>query len=176
MNDVSQEFERFITNAWQGRANGLWYMLVIGLGSQADEVQENILSVIRNWLLIAAPVHREYGFPCEREVFPAPEELKLRLPQWFMDDFAAYSEQQILESGWRYSYESWIWAMEERCWNWWGYERSGDLLTIQLQVDGWPCPTEELVYLARAAGAESVIVDDTVIYQLQGNGNNNCGG
>ena len=93
-----------------------------------------------------------------------------------MDDFAAYTDDEIMQSDWRYYYESWLWAMEERCWNWWGYERNGNSLIVQLQVDGWPCPTEVLVYLARVAGADNVIVDDTLVYQSEDTrGDNSCG-
>jgi hypothetical protein len=166
MYDAAQELERFSTNAWQRRAEGLWYTIAIGLGSQADEVQAKFLEVMGSWLRITEPVHRIYGLPCERERFPPPEELAPRLPDWFMATFAADSDQEIVESDWRFVYASWLWAMEERCWNWWGYKRNGESLTIQLQVDGWPCPTGELVYLARVAGAESVIVDETLVYRL----------
>ena len=166
MDEVSEELERFTTNAWQGRAKGLWYTVVIGLGSHSDQVQRKILGVIESWLRIAEPVHREHGVYCGREVFPPADDILFQLPEWFIEDFAAHTEQEILDSDWRYSYVSWIWAMEERCWNWWGWERNGDELIIQLQVDGWPCPTEELVYLARAAGAESAIVDGTLEYRI----------
>lgn len=167
MHDVTQELDRFTTNAWRGRAKGLWYTIVIGLGSQADDVQARFLDVIGNWLRIAEPIYREHGFSGGEERFPPPEELAPRLPTWFMDTFAADSDQEIIDSGWRYFYESWLSAMEERCWNWWGHERDGNSLVLQLQVDGWPCPTEELVYLARVAGAESVIVDETLVYPLE---------
>ena len=176
LDEATRELERFTTNTWKGRAEGLWYTIVIGLGSQPDETQERFLAVIGKWLHIAEPVHRKYGFPCEREVFPTSEEIAPQLPQWFMDDFAAYTDDEIMQSDWRYFYESWLWAMEERCWNWWGYERNGNSLIVQLQVDGWPCPTEVLVYLARVAGADNVIVDDTLVYQSEDTrGDNSCG-
>ena len=142
---------------------------MIGLGSQPDEAQAKFLGVIGSWLQLAEPIHREYGFPCGRDVFPTPEEIAPHLPKWFIDDFAALTEREIMESDWRYFYKSWMWAVEERCWNWWGYERNGDSLTIQLQVDGWPCPSEELVYLARVVGADSVVVDGTLVYQSETN-------
>lgn len=165
MDEAKRELERFITNAWKGHAEGLWYTIVIGLGSQPDDVQTRFLGVIGSWLRIAEPVHEKHGLPCEREVFPTFEEIAPQLPQWFVDDFAAYTDQEVRESDWRYPYVSWVWSMEERCWNWWGYERDGNSLIVQLQVDGWPCPTAELVYLARVAGANSVVVDERLVYQ-----------
>ena len=126
MDEATQELERFTTNSWKGRAEGLWYTIIIGLGSQLDETQERFLAVIGSWLHIAEPIHRKHGLPCEREVFPTPEEIAPQLPQWFVDDFTAYTAQEVRESDWRYPYISWLWAMEERCWNWWGYERDGN--------------------------------------------------
>lgn len=156
MEDPQREVERFSTNIFRGHAPGLWVTLHIDLGRDADTVQEKFLSVIGSWLRIAEPVHQRYGFPCRRERFPPPEEIATQLPDWFIKDFAAYTEQEVIDSDWRYLYVSWVWAMEERCWNWWGYERHSGSLIVQLQVDGWPCPTEELAYVARAAGAESI--------------------
>ncbi|HKW23609.1 MAG TPA: hypothetical protein VJO13_19670, partial [Ktedonobacterales bacterium] len=97
MYDATQELERFSTNAWQGRAEGLWYTIVIGLGSQAGEVQTKFLDVVGSWLRIAEPIHREYGFSCSRDRFPPPEELAPRLPAWFMDTFVAGTDQEIIE-------------------------------------------------------------------------------
>lgn len=160
MNEIPSELERFMTNTWTGHAPGLWLTVRIDLGNDADLVQQRFLSAISAWLQIADPIHREYGLDRNREVFPAPQDIAPRLPKWLIDDFDAYTEQQVLESDWRYYYESWVDAMEERCCTWWGYERIDDTLIVQLQVDGWPCPTEELAFLARAAGARSVSVDD----------------
>ena len=160
MDDTQSELERFTENTWKGHAPGLWLTVRIVLGSDADVVQERFLSAISTWLHLAEPIHQKHALDGTRKVFPDPQEIAPRLPGWFIDDFKAYTKQQVLESDWRYFYESWVDAMEQRCWTWWGYERSGDMLVVQLQVDGWPCPTEELAFLARAAGARSVSVDD----------------
>src|SRR6185312_13428760 len=121
MDEAKTELERFSTNTWQGHAPGLWLTLRIELGEDADTTQEKFLGVVGDWLHIAEPVHQQYGFPCGRERFPSPESIKPLLPKWFIDDFAAFTEQEVIDSGWRYLYISWIWAMEERCWNWWSY-------------------------------------------------------
>lgn len=160
MEQAHEELERFTSNSWQGRAPGLWVTLRIDLGHDADAVQARFLEVIDRWLHLAGPIHRQYGFPCSGDDFPAPEAIAPELPAWLIDDFRAFTDDEVRQSEWRFFYESWVWSMAERCWNWWGYERSENTLIVQLQVDGWPCPTEELVYLARVAGAESASVDD----------------
>ena len=159
MDEEQNELERFTTNVWRGHAPGLWLTLRIQLGSTPDAVQERLLGVIDSWLRIAEPVHRQFGFPCEREDFPAPQQIASQLPKWFIDDFDAYSPPALAERDGRFTFIAWLSGIEERCWNWWGYERIGDTLIVQLQVDGWPCPTEELAYLARAAAAERVDID-----------------
>src|SRR2546430_4780301 len=140
------ELERFRSNQEQGRAPGLWLTLKINLGEHPNETAGQFLGVIASWLRVV----EELGNT--QEAWLTDDRWEQLLPSWFIETFRGYTPQEIHESGWRWDYGSWLDSMKERVWRWWGYQRTGRTLTVQLQLDSWPYSISTLRYLARVAG------------------------
>ena len=147
------ELERFRSNQQQGQAAGLWLTLHLRLGEKPEETAEKFLAVLASWLSTAAELEQT------QTDWPTDEQWATILPAWFIETFQGHTPQDILQSDWLWDYSSWLDSMQNRVWEWWGYQRTDSLLTIQLQLSSWPYSVGALKYLARLAGEELTVVE-----------------
>ncbi len=149
------ELGRFRSNQEQGRAPGLWLTLKVDAGEKAVETAERFLEVIGSWISAVEELEQT------QQAWPTDEQWEQLLPRWFIETFQRHTPQEVHESGWLWDYGSWLDSMKERVWRWWGYQRTGRTLTVQLQLDSWPYSIGTLRYLARVAGGELTEVGGT---------------
>ena len=148
------ELERFRSNREQGRSSGLWLTLHIDLGNEPDETFKKFLEVIERWITTVEELE------VTQKAWPTDEQREQLLPSWFIKTFQGHTPQEIHDSGWLWDYGSWLDAMKDRVWRWWGYQRTGRTLSIQLQLDSWPYSVGALKYLAQVAGGELTTVEE----------------
>jgi hypothetical protein len=173
------ESERFLANAERGRAPGLWLTLRLELGDRADEVAARFLTAMGTWITMSEAARATRGpdeevwfeegqeanwpsfEPSDNEAgWPTDDYLQALLPHWLYSHFDKPAKGATLAASDYPDYPSWLYVMRRRCWEWWGCKRDGHMLTVQLVVDGFPCPTGALTYLARAAGAVVVTTEE----------------
>ena len=93
--------------------------------------------------------------------WPADEEWRRQLPDWLISSFHEYTPEELQQYlkdkvtlGWDFG--SWLAALKDRSWRWWGEDFSEKIVTITLLVDGWPYSLGAFTHLLRAAGAQSI--------------------
>lgn len=161
------EIENLERNPHFGKAPGQWLTLKIHLGEDSD-VEKKILGVMRQWIVATEPDRPHHlridDFPSGKSVDAVPGDLgaylKSLLPDWFIESFEGHSRQEMRENENLWDYDSWVYAMENRVWSWWGHSRNDSMLVVQLQLDSWPYSIGPLRYLAWVAGGNLVSVEE----------------
>ena len=159
------ELERFESNTWRGHVPSLWLTVHTDLGTHPDETLQRILSGIEAWVRMVSTVDS-----LDIDAYPTSEELVHLLPEWLIDHFTAPTSDEVLvmppDIGTspgrrrRWDYETWVDLMVNRCWQWLAFRREGNMLTMEVEVDGLPCPLTSLEYLVRAAGASAFSIQE----------------
>lgn len=124
----------------------------LDLGSDPIGVISRVRSVARE---IASQQGRDW---------PDDADWKTRLPSWliqFMPELSPEECEHLMAATPRekwntlpWLFGSWLDAMRERGWEWWGYECSGDRAKIVLQITSVPGRVEAFKQVLLAAGAK----------------------
>lgn len=131
----------------------------IDLGLSPDEVWKRIVGVVQR---IAA-----YDY----DSWPDDNYWRKTLPKWLssfmMTEEEAHSamartpREQWDELSWEFG--SWLEAIRERDWKWWGYERTGNEVYLVLEVTGIPPRISAFKQILLASGAKILSEDSTVL-------------
>ncbi|MFC4077124.1 hypothetical protein ACFOUO_09890 [Salinithrix halophila] len=79
---------------------------------------------------------------------------KVTLPKWFVQ----FSDSNINYSEDVWELDSWLYAMDNRPWNWWSYWVENNILYLELQVHGHPYTVETVIYVADVLNANKIDV------------------
>lgn len=83
------------------------------------------------------------------------------LPRWFVEPFRERTMDQVLQDPDLWDFGSWLDAMKSPGWEWWSSERTPSGWTVRLQALSDPFSIGPLEYLARAAGAARLEVQES---------------
>jgi hypothetical protein len=122
----------------------------IDLGHSPDDVWERIVSVVER---IAA-----YDY----DSWPDDDHWRDKLPEWLSSFMMTLQECRTAmartpRERWDalpWEFGSWLEAIREREWKWWGYERSGKKVRLILQVTDIPPRIDAFKQILLASGAE----------------------
>ena len=122
----------------------------VDLGDSPDDVWERIISVVKHVVT--------YDY----DTWPADEYWRERMPPWLMSAMMTLEEARLATSRiprerWHelpWEFGSWLDAMRERDWKWWGSQRSGRRGRIVLSMTGIPPRIDALKQILLAAGAK----------------------
>jgi hypothetical protein len=90
--------------------------------------------------------------------WPSDEEWLQILPLWFTEPFQGRTIEQVLQDDTLWDYGSWLDAMRQRGWRWWGASCHEDYWSAILLRDEDVYSIDPLIYLTRQSGASSVEV------------------
>jgi len=96
----------------------------------------------------------------EREDWPKDSWWRHHLPSWFLDPFRGRSMEDVLANPELWDFGSWLDAIKSPGWEWWSSEDDKEGWTVRLQAYSDPFSIGPLEYLARAAGADSIEVEE----------------
>lgn len=82
------------------------------------------------------------------------------LPEWFLEPFRGRTMDEVLANPELWDFGSWLDAMKSPGWEWWSSDVQKEGWTIRLRAHSDPFSIGPLEYLARAAGADGVEVDE----------------
>lgn len=94
------------------------------------------------------------------QVWPDDKWWEAHLPQWFVEPFRDRTMESILRDPEIWDFGSWLDAIKSPGWVWWSSELQPDHWTIRLCALSDPFSIGPLEYLARAAGAVRVEVQE----------------
>ncbi len=124
----------------------------IDLGNNSDQVWTRIVGVVRR---IAT-----YGY----DDWPEDEYWKNTLPEWLTTSMMTLEEckdamvrtprERWDQLPWEIG--SWLEAMREREWKWWGYKRSGNHVRLVLEVTNIPPRVDAFQQILLASGAQII--------------------
>jgi len=123
---------------------------MIDLGHSPDDVWTRIVGVIES--IVA------YDY----DSWPDDDYWRQILPKW-LSSFMMTGEEctaamaRTPREQWdklHWEFGSWLDAMRERDWKWWGYERSGNEVRLVLQVTGIPPRIDAFKQILLASGAK----------------------
>lgn len=148
-----QEQRAFATNKFTGEVSDAGWKYQLDIGKESQSL-ERILEVIK--IVITH----------DREQWPLDEEWERLLPKWFNDATPLISEKAaadmlaaIPRDRWHelpWDFGSWLDAIQEREWMWYGYEEHFPYVTIYLKLSGWPANLGTLEHFFKSAGAQIV--------------------
>ncbi len=92
------------------------------------------------------------------DTWPNDDEWKKILPHWFICAITSHTLKEIYDNDKLWEYGSWLDAMKQRGWEWWGYNINDDGFTIQLVALTMPYSIEPFDYLLRQSGVEDFTV------------------
>ena len=92
--------------------------------------------------------------------WPGDEQWRERLPAWFLESFAGYTLEDILENPDLWDFGSWLDAMRSPGWFWWSSNLKPESWVIHLSAYTHPYSIGALEYLSRTAGASRVVIDE----------------
>jgi hypothetical protein len=95
-----------------------------------------------------------------RGTWPEDSWWKSRLPRWFLDPFQGRTIEDVMQNPDLWDFGSWLDAMKCPGWEWWSSETTKEGWTVRLQALSDPFSIGPLEYLARAAGAVHVEVQE----------------
>jgi hypothetical protein len=132
----------------------------IDLGPSPDEVWMRILGVIQH------VVRYDY------DSWPDDDYWRKALPEWLSSSLITLEEARVLMastprerwselSSWEFG--SWLDAIRERDWKWWGYERSGNEAHLILEVTGIPPRISAFKEILMASGTKILSEESTVL-------------
>lgn len=131
----------------------------IELGLSPDEAWTGIVGVVQ---FVAAYDH---------DSWPDDAYWRETLPKWLSSSMMTEAEaraamartprEQWGELSWEFG--SWLNAIRERDWKWWGYERSGNEVHLVLEVTGIPPRISAFKQILLASGANILSEDSTVL-------------
>lgn len=132
----------------------------IDLGPSPDEVWERIVDVVQR--IVA------YDY----DSWPDDGYWREALPKWLSSSMITLEEARVLMartprekwnelSSWEFG--SWLDAIRERDWKWWGYERSGNEVHLILEVTGIPPRISAFKQIVLASGAKILSEESTVL-------------
>lgn len=90
--------------------------------------------------------------------WPSDDWWRQRLPRWFIASFEGRGLEEIIADPTLWDFGSWIDAMKDPGWEWWSSGTDGQRGYVECSAHAMPFSFEPLLYLLRAAGAESVVV------------------
>ena len=82
-----------------------------------------------------------------------------RLPSWFLGSFEGHSIDDILQNSDLWDFGSWLDAMKHPGWEWWSSSTGEGGWTIRVCAHSDPYSIEPLAYLCKAAGADTVSIE-----------------
>jgi hypothetical protein len=131
----------------------------IDLGLGPDEVWTGILGVIQRIV--------SYDY----DSWPDDDYWRETLPHWlssFMktEDEARAEMARVPRERWNelsWEFGSWLDAIRERDWKWWGYKRLGNEVYLVLEVTGIPPRIDAFKQILLASGAKILSEDSTVL-------------
>jgi len=83
------------------------------------------------------------------------------LPQWFVEPFRSRTMEEVLKDPDVWDFGSWLDAMKSPGWVWWSSELASGGWTIRLWALSDPFSIGPLEYLARAAGATRLEIQES---------------
>lgn len=100
----------------------------------------------------------------DQDDWPSDTAWELKLPSWLQSYFMTEEQSRVaMESTPRKSwgdlpwdFHSWLDALRERDWQWWGFERDDAKATVTLKVTGMPPRIDALKQIILAAGGKIV--------------------
>lgn len=149
MSDLA-EIKRFKKHGLVSPLPAARHDFVLNLGENADAKWERILSVV------------EIVIEQDEAHWPDDDWWKAKLPPW-MSSFLMTSEEcdvamaRTPRERWDslpWEFGSWLDAIREREWRWWGSARSGDRAKIIVEVIGIPPRIDAFKQILFAAGAQ----------------------
>jgi len=130
----------------------LFWEFELDLGDDSERIMERIREVVREIV------------EQEEDAWPEDEYWKVTLPNWltsFMPELSKDEADHLLaitpREEWNklpWTFGSWLEAMYERGWRWWGYETFGGKAKLVLQVTSIPPRLEAFKQILLAAGAK----------------------
>ncbi|NEX59622.1 hypothetical protein [Noviherbaspirillum galbum] len=124
----------------------------VDLGTSPNEALNRILSIVYE-----VAKH-------DADSWPSDNDWRISLPSWFKEKVPELNKEetdQLLASTPRdkwdtlpWEFFSWIDAMRDRGWKWWGYSQSGNLATIVLHIATYPERIDAFREILRAAGVK----------------------
>jgi hypothetical protein len=152
--DERKEIERIeITNNLTSMPARPWEFDV-ELGPNPEEMLSRVLTVVHE---IASQTP---------DVWPSDEKWRLVLPVWLKQQLPRLTKEEtdrLMATAPRDQWHalpwelgSWLDAVRERGWKWWGYKRSGTSATLVLHIAMLPERIEAFKHLLRAAGIKIV--------------------
>ncbi|MHB1117842.1 hypothetical protein [Sideroxydans sp.] len=126
----------------------------VDVGSQTAEFEGRIRSVVAE---IAK--HQPHQWP-------ADDYWKAELPSWLVESMPELSQEDCVKlmnatprdkwSTLPWQFDSWLDAIRERGWEWWGYEFIGQKMRIVLYITSIPPRVEAFKQILQAAGARGI--------------------
>ena len=92
--------------------------------------------------------------------WPADEEWRRRLPEWFVRTFEGHSLDELMANQNIWTFGSWLDAMKHPGWEWWSSAATGNEGIVRCVAHADPYAIEPLIYLLRSAGASDVEFDE----------------
>lgn len=144
------EIERFKQHGLKLPLPAARYELILKLREEPERTWQRILGVVE--LIIEQDEAR----------WPDDEWWKATLPPW-MSSFLMTSEEcddataRTPRERWNtlpWEFSSWVDAIRERDWRWWGCERSGGEARIVVEITGMPPRIDAFKQIPQAAGAQ----------------------
>ena len=96
-------------------------------------------------------------------LWPSDDEWLQGLPAWFTGPFQGRTIEQVLQDDSLWDYGSWLDAMRQRGWRWWGASCHETYWSVLLLREEDVYSIEPLVYLARQSGASSLEVTENSV-------------
>ena len=125
----------------------------VRLVAQGAEDPNGSLSRVREVMEIVAG-QREDG------AWPDDGWWKSKLPNWFLHPFEGRTIDEVMQDPDLWDFGSWLDAMKSPGWEWWSSGKTVDGWVVRVRALSDPYSIGPLEYLARAAGARSVKVEE----------------
>jgi hypothetical protein len=145
---ASHEVDRVHSNVGGEQAPPVW----VKLDCRSNADVESGLVRVRDVMELVARA-RGAGWPVDGW-------WEQKLPTWFLDSFIGHTLDDIQKNPMLWDFGSWLDAMKNPGWEWWSSSLTKNGWIINLSAFNDPYSVEPLGYLARAAGAESVIFSE----------------
>lgn len=150
------EMERIKKRAGIDELPAVHWDFVVGFEDDASIVLERIFSVL---ILIAS---------VDESNWPSDEQWKTLLPDWLKKRIPIMSREEcehllasVPREKWNtlpWDFGSWLDAVRDRGWKWWGYSLEGDSATFVLAITGIPERVSPIKEIVEGAGAK--IIDE----------------
>ena len=146
------EMKRISEQTMPDAMPNLYWECLIDLGDHADLVQAKIMAVVG---LIASKDSKNW---------PTESEWVAMMPDWLIQHIPTLSVEEMTEvldqtprEDWDHlpwEFGSWIDALKDRGWVWWGCDRKGKIMQIVLEIVSVPPRIDAIKQIPIAAGAE----------------------